>query len=265
MGPGEAGAGARGHAAGAALGAFVGLVAGDIQFDEGARWDVEFNSATAAINQGTGSDREAAFLFDDADRFARRAAGRPDVLDDEDALAGVQLEATTKRHLAGTVAFDEQCANAQSARDFVSDDDATQSGRYDARDGVIVKNPGQSAAQGFGMLRKLEHQRALDVCGAVTAARKLEVALANGAYLLEERQDVVAFHFARATRDNPRRQCRSLMALGGSVKQTRTAEALGLRDWCYLHGGCSQPLGKAHRPFVPQGKCPLPIPTHCLN
>jgi hypothetical protein len=208
MGAGEAGAGARGHAAGAALGAFVGLVAGDIQFDEGARRDVEFNSATAAVNQRSRSHGEAAFLFDDADRFARRAAGRPDVLDNEDALAGVQLEATAKRHLAGTVAFDEQCANAQRSRDFVSDDDATQGRRYDARDGVIVKNPGQSATQGFSMLRELEHQRALDIRGAVTAARKLEVALANGAYLLEERQDVVAFHFAQATQNNPRRQCR---------------------------------------------------------
>jgi hypothetical protein len=207
MGAGEAGAGAGGHAAGVALGAFVGLVAGDIQFDEGARWDIEFNSATAAIDQRAGSDREAAFLFDDADRFARRATRRPNVLNHEDALAGVQLEATTKRHLAGTVAFDEQCANAQRSRDFVSDDDATQGRRYDARDGVIVKNPGQSATQGFSMLRELQHQRALDVRGAVAAARKLEVALADGAYLLEERQDVVAFHFARATQDNPRRQC----------------------------------------------------------
>jgi hypothetical protein len=57
----------------------------------------------------------------------------------------------------------------------------------------------------------------------------------------------------------------SLMALGGSVKQTRTAEALGLRERCYVYGGCCSPLGKARRPFVPQGKCPLPIPTHCLN
>ena len=197
MGAGEPGAGARGHAAGAALGAFVGLVTGDIQFDEGARRDIEFNSATAAIDQRAGSDREAAFLFDDADRFARRAARRPDVLNHEHALAGVQLEATPKRHLAGTVAFNEQCANAQSARDFLSDDDATQGRRYDARDSMIVKNPGQSAAQGFSMLRELQDERALEVCGAVAAARKLEVALANGAYLLEEREDVVAFHFAR--------------------------------------------------------------------
>jgi|GEM_PF-5951510 len=170
MGAGEPGAWADGHATGAALGAFVGLVAGDIQFDEGARRDIEFNSATAAIDQRAGSDREAAFLFDDTDRFARRAARRPDVLDNEDALARVQLEPTAKRHLAGTVAFDEQCTNAQCARDFVSDNDATQSGRYDARDGVIVKNPGQSTAQGFSVLWELQHQRALDVRGAVTAA-----------------------------------------------------------------------------------------------
>ena len=44
------------------------------------------------------------------------------------------------------------------------------------------------------------------------------------------------------------------MALGGSVKQTRTAGALGLRERCYLHGGSSRPFGKAHRPFAAQGK-----------
>jgi hypothetical protein len=89
----------------------------------------------------------------------------------------------------------------------VSDNDATESGRNDACNGVIAENFSKSAAQRFGVLWELQHQRALDVRGAVAAARKLEVALANGAYLLEERQDVVAFHFARATQDNPRRQC----------------------------------------------------------
>ena len=47
------------------------------------------------------------------------------------------------------------------------------------------------------MLRELEHQRALDVGAAVTAAREFEVALADGAYLLEEFQDFVAFHWVR--------------------------------------------------------------------
>src|SRR5579864_2097641 len=122
MGAGEAGAWAGGHAAGAALGAFVGLVAGDVDFEEGPGGDVEFDGAAAAIDQGACGYRQAAFLFYDADGFARGAACGPDVLDYEDALAGRQLEAAAKGHLAGAVAFDEEGANAESARDFVSDD-----------------------------------------------------------------------------------------------------------------------------------------------
>jgi hypothetical protein len=51
---------------------------------------------------------------------------------------------------------------------------------------VIAENFGEGAAEGVGVLRELQHERALDVCAAVTAAGEFEVALADGAYLLEE-------------------------------------------------------------------------------
>jgi hypothetical protein len=186
MGAGEAGAWAGGHAAGAALGAFVGLVAGDVEFEEGAGGDVEFNRATAAIDQGAGGYGEAAFLLDDADGFARGAACGPDVFDYEDALAGRQFEAAAEGHLAGAVAFDEECANAKGAGDFVSDNYAAQGRRHYTSEFVIAENFGEGAAEGVGVLGELQHERALDVGAAVAAAREFEVALADGAYLLEE-------------------------------------------------------------------------------
>ena len=81
VGAGEAGAGAGGHAAGVALGAFVGLVAGDVHFEQGAGGDVEFDRAAAAIDERAGGYGEAAFLFDYADGFARGAACGPDIFD----------------------------------------------------------------------------------------------------------------------------------------------------------------------------------------
>jgi hypothetical protein len=51
---------------------------------------------------------------------------------------------------------------------------------------VIAENFGEGAAERIGVLWKLQHEGALDVGAAVTAAREFEMALANGAYLLEE-------------------------------------------------------------------------------
>src|SRR5271154_177675 len=82
MGAREAGAGAGGHASGVALRAIVGLVAGDVHFEQGAGGDVELEASAAAVNNGSGGYGQAAFLFYYADGFARGAAGGPDVFDD---------------------------------------------------------------------------------------------------------------------------------------------------------------------------------------
>lgn len=59
------------NAPGAALRAFVGFVAGNFHFEEGARGDVPFDPPAAAVDNGAGRDGKAAFLFDNADRFTR--------------------------------------------------------------------------------------------------------------------------------------------------------------------------------------------------
>jgi hypothetical protein len=196
MGAGETGAGTSGQAAGAAERAIVGLVAGDVQFQECAGGDVEFEAATAAVYDGSGGDGEAAFLFDDADGFARGATSGPHVFDYQNALAGFEFESTAQGHLAGAVAFDEQRANAQSASYFVADDDAAEGRRNNASDGVILEAIRERLAQLIGALGMLEDESALDVGGAVASTGKLKVAGADGAYLFEELENFVALHGA---------------------------------------------------------------------
>jgi len=48
---------------------------------------------------------------------------------------------------------------------------------------MIAENFGEGAAERIGVLRELQHERALDVGAAVTAAGEFEVTLADGAYL----------------------------------------------------------------------------------
>jgi hypothetical protein len=153
-----------------ALGAIVGLVAGDFHFEQGAGGDIELEASAAAVNDGAGGYRQGAFLFYYADGFARGAAGGPHIFDHQNAFAGLQFEAAAQGHLAGAVAFDEKRADAESARDFVSNNQATERGRDDAGDGMILETFGEGAAQLFGVLRMLQDQRALDVSGAVAPA-----------------------------------------------------------------------------------------------
>ena len=87
---------------------------------------------------------------------------------------------------AGTVAFDEQRAHAEGARDFVAGQNSTQRRGDNAGDGKVPEKIRQSAAERFRMLRMFENQRALDVRSAVASAGKLEVAGADCAHLFKE-------------------------------------------------------------------------------
>jgi hypothetical protein len=190
----EAGAGARGRAAGAAKRTFVGLVTGDVHFKQGARRDIQFEAAAAAIDKRAGSDYETAFLFHHADGFASGAAGGPNILDDEDALAGFNFKAAAEGHLAGAVAFDEERSYAESACDFVADQNAAESRRHDASDGVFLEELGESTAEALGVLWMLQNEGALDVRAAVASAGELEMPGADGAYLFEKLENFAACH-----------------------------------------------------------------------
>jgi hypothetical protein len=194
LGAGETGAGASGDTTCAAERAIIGLVAGNVQFKERASGNVEFEPATAAVNDSSGGDGEAAFLFDDADRLACGTASGPHVFDYQNAFAGLQFESAAQCHLAGAVAFNEQRADIQRTSDFVADNDAAECGRNDAGYAVIFEALSEGVSELFGALGMLEDKSTLDVGAAVASAGKFEVAGANGAHLFEELENFVALH-----------------------------------------------------------------------
>jgi hypothetical protein len=181
-----AGTGSCGQATGVTERTIVGFVAGDLQFEQSARGDVQFETAAAAVNQSASGDNQAAFFFNHANCFASGTTGGPDIFYYEDALAGLDLKSTAQGHLTGAVAFYKQRTNAECARDFIAGEDSAQRGGNNASDGKVPEKIRESAAECFRVLRMFENQGALDVGSAVASAGKLEVAGADGAYLFKE-------------------------------------------------------------------------------
>lgn len=105
-----------------------------------------------------------------------------------------EFEAATQSHLARAVAFDEERADAESASDFVTGENASEGWRNNASYGMVFKQIGKSAAQLLGMLRMFENEGALDVGGAVAPAGEFKMAGADGADVFEELQNFFAFH-----------------------------------------------------------------------
>jgi hypothetical protein len=124
MGAQVTGTGPNGAAAGSTKRAIVRFVAGDLHFQKSAGGNIQVESAAAAVNQRSGSNHEPSFLLHNANRFASRAAGGPNVLDDENPFSGAKLEAAAQGHLARFISFGEKRAYTESARDFVADQNA---------------------------------------------------------------------------------------------------------------------------------------------
>jgi hypothetical protein len=96
--------------------------------------------------------------------------------------------------LAGAVSFHEKRPNVQRASDFVADDDASERGRDDAGDGVVLEDVAEGMAELFGAFRMLQNQRALEIGGAVASAGEFEVPCADSAYLFEELENFITLH-----------------------------------------------------------------------
>src|SRR5579863_3895647 len=170
MRAGVARTGACGRSTGAAERALIRLRAGDFHFEKGACGDVEFQTATAAVDNSAGGDGDAAFLFDDSDRFTGRAAGGPNVFDDEHAISRKNLEAAAEGHLPRAIALDKKGTHTKGPSDFVADDHSTERRRNNTADGKIAKVIGERGSQLFGKGRVGQHQGALDISSAMAPA-----------------------------------------------------------------------------------------------
>src|SRR6185295_4508187 len=94
---------------------------------------------------------------------------------------------------------DEDRADAERARDLVADDDAAERRREDHRRPQITGALRDRAAQRLGMLRMLQHQRALQIARAVQARGQPEVSVEQRARAAIEIEEIVARHAALTT------------------------------------------------------------------
>ena len=74
---------------------------------------------------------------------------------------------------------------AERAADFLADDDAAERGR-EHRPGTQRRGArSASARRGLGLARMLQHERALEIAGAVKAGRQAEMPFEQGARVTE--------------------------------------------------------------------------------
>ena len=100
----------------------------DVEDEERGRGDRKGPGGNAAVHDRRHGGHRAPRGGHRRADFARRAAGREDVLDDDDALAGRERKAAPQEKPA-VLSLREERANAESARDFVADDDSADRGR----------------------------------------------------------------------------------------------------------------------------------------
>ena len=113
-----------------------------------------------------GADDDGAGRARDLHGFARRAAGRHDVFDDEDFFPGSSVK--PRRSVSVPSCRSAKIARTPSARaDFLADHDAAKRGRQHGRGAERSHPDTQGGAERLRIARMLEHERALQIAGAV--------------------------------------------------------------------------------------------------
>src|SRR5438132_9627113 len=97
-----------GDAAFAAQRAIFFLVAGYRQLNQRLRFHFEVNFSAAAVDQRTRGNHARSRLFHDANGLLRRAAGRPNVFDNQHMLVGRKRESAPQSHHAAGVALHKE-------------------------------------------------------------------------------------------------------------------------------------------------------------
>ena len=110
--------------------------------------------------------------------------------------SGLKREATPQRQPA-VLPLGEDRAHAERARHLVADDDAAERRREHDRRAVALERGAERFTERRRVARVLEHERALQVPGAVQTRRQTEVAFEQGAGLAEQMQELVVGHRRR--------------------------------------------------------------------
>ena len=152
------------------------------------KWHVQPLLAAAAIDDRTGPDHDRARGPRHVHRLSRRAAGRDDVFDDEDPFTGVEREPAPQRQRA-VLALREDRADAESAADFLADHDPAERGRQHRLRAERSDDRAKRGAERLGLAWMLQHERALQIAGAVQSGRQTEVPFEKSAGLSKNCQN----------------------------------------------------------------------------
>ena len=106
---------------------------------------------------------------------------------------GSERESASERQLP-VLALGEDGADAKRAADFLADDDAAQRRRQHRLRAEAAHAIRERRAERFGLARMLQHERALQVAGAVQSGRQAEVALEERARAAKAVEDGRGVH-----------------------------------------------------------------------
>ena len=191
--------------------AIFGLVAINFELDESVGLDRKFDGTATAIDERSSSNDAATRFLDNVNGFFGGPACGPNILNDEDVLVRLNGKAATKGHDAAAVSFDEKSGDTstdsvvrrrQGTGHLLADDHAAEGGGDHEVDASVRKKSGESVTEFFGEAGVLENESALNVGVAVTAAGKLEVAVADGPGGFEETEQMFACRHRLFLRDS---------------------------------------------------------------
>jgi hypothetical protein len=141
------------------------------------------------------ADHDAARILHAFHDLTGGAPGGDHVLHDQARLARAQGEASPQGHHAA-LALGEQGTYLQRPGDLVSDQNPAHRGRQHRAGSGVAKGLRQRGAQAGRVLRKLKHQRRLQIDVGVQAGRETEVTVQQRARLLVESQSLALGHAA---------------------------------------------------------------------
>ena len=122
--------------------------------------------STAAVDDRRSADDVASCGSRYVHRLARGAAGGDNIFDHEHFVIRNKRESAAQ-HERAALPLREDGAHAERARDLVADHDAAERRRHDDVRAQRTDALGQRAAEGFGLVWVLQHQRGLHIAGAV--------------------------------------------------------------------------------------------------
>ena len=136
--------------------------------------NAQVGTPTAAIDNRTGREYRGSKLFQDANHFTGAPTGSHNILHHGGAYARFDRKPAAQCHPARSVAFREYERCPQRARDFMADDQAAERGSDNQTDAArgrqSLESRREPAAQFFSVRWMLQHQRRLQIFGAVQPA-----------------------------------------------------------------------------------------------